>query len=123
MNRRIFFQYFFLGFFIDLNLFSKPSKKPVKVVFKSASKTKKSYPARSINQFFYKDRFINQAYLRENIQNGKIASVKSSLDTQTQTLKSIFTYRDKKALKDCMKIWNSKYSLTADIQHNIISIA
>ena len=92
-------------------------------MFKSASKSKKPYPARSIKQFFYKDRWINQAYLKENIQNGRIANIKSSLNTQTQTLKSIFTYRDKKALKDCMQIWNLKYSQTADIQHNIISIA
>ena len=124
MNRRVFFQMFFLGHFIWPSFLFKLNKKPVKVIYKSVPKSRNS-SYKSVNDFFYK--FYggySRVFNRQNTQKGKILSVKAQLSSDKRTVQAEYVYKDKMSFIECEQMWRSHYSEFRDpVRHTIVSIA
>ena len=123
MNRRGFLQVFFLGNFFWLDSLFSFNKNPVKVIYKSVPKAH-NYSYKSANDFFYK--FYGDygsAFNRQNMQTGKVLSMKSHLSADKKAVHMEYVYKNRKSFIECERMWQKQYPEYKDpVRHIILSI-
>ena len=121
MNRRVCLQRLVLGNFIGLSFLFKPDKKQVKVIYKSVPKFKSS-SYKSVKDFF--GSFYGGSgdiFNSQNIQKGKVLSIKAKLSLDKKTAWSEYVYKDKSAFIECERAWE-KHCPEDPVRHTVVSI-
>lgn len=124
MNRRVCLQKLFLGNFIGLSFLLKPNTEPIKVTYKSVPKSQTAF-YKSVNDFFGKFYGSSSgAFNRQNMQNGRILSLKAKLSSDKKTVLAEYVYKNKSAFIECEKMWEKYCPKFKDrVKHIIVNIA